>query len=574
MHHDNGPIGAATISRAEERRVERLKAAGFNAIRSAHNPMSRSMLDACDRIGVLVMDETFDVWEQPKSDDDYARRFADWWEADVEAMVRNARNHPSVVMFSIGNEIPDGSTTGGLQIARALAEKVRSLDDTRYVTQAVTGILVGGQEMFDDLRANVAASAGEVNSETGVNTVATSLGDIMQQLMLSPVVDAKTAEAFAHLDVAGYNYMEARYPVDAELHPERVIVGTETHPPAIAEGWAKVLAYPSVIGDFTWTGWDYLGEAGIGRTDYRTDAEPEPFHGEFPWRTAWCGDIDITGHRRPQSYLREIVFGLRSDPYVAVLRPEHERRPNRHHSPWSFPDVVASWSWLGREGELVDVEVYAAADEVELLLDGRSLGREPAGADHRFRASFEVTYAPGELEAVARTSGEVVGRTSLRSASPELRLQVQADRTELTAGFTDLAFVDLVLVDNAGIVHVGADRPVEVEVEGAGAPPRARKCEPGRRGAVHRESLHDLRRTPGWPSCARRARVDHGHRDRRWLRPEDDHPPGHRFVTIAATTTAPDGTVFRDPQRQRPAGSLRRPPPPGRRPSETTSSGG
>jgi beta-galactosidase len=467
VHHDNGVLGAAAIGRADERRVERLKAAGFNAIRSAHNPMSRAMLDACDRLGVLVMDETFDMWNQPKSDDDYARRFPDWWERDVEAMVRNARNHPSVVLYSVGNEIPDGSTATGLQVARALAEEVRSLDDSRFVTQAVTGILVGGSELFDELRANMAAPAA-ADDEAGVNTIATTLGEIMQQLVLSPVVDAKTTEAFAHLDVAGYNYMESRYAVDAELHPERVVVGTETHPPAIADGWAKVLALPSVIGDFTWTGWDYLGEAGIGRTDHSGEGASGAFHGEFPWRFAWCGDIDITGHRRPQSYLREIVFGLRADPYLTVLRAEHQRRPNAHSSPWSYPDVVSSWSWPGHEGEVLEVEVLAAADEVELLLDGTSLGRQPAGADHGFRAAFEVTYQPGELEAVAWTAGEVTGRTSLRSASDEVRLQVEVDGVELAVGSHDLAYVEVTLVDEAGTPHVTADRRIEVTVDGPG----------------------------------------------------------------------------------------------------------
>ena len=467
VHHDNGVLGAATIGRADERRVEILKAAGFNAIRSAHNPMSRSMLDACDRLGVLVMDEAFDMWTQPKSTDDYAGRFTDWWETDIEAMVRSARNHPSVVFYSIGNEIPDGSTVTGLQVARALADKVRSLDDRRYVTQAVTGILVGGPDMLAEFLA-AAPVAGE---EPGVNTVASNLGDMMQAIVRSPVVDANTAEAFAHLDVAGYNYMESRYSIDAELHPSRIIVGTETHPPAIADGWAKVLAHPNVIGDFTWTGWDYLGEVGIGRSDH-TEGDAEggmsSFHAPYAWRTAWCGDIDITGCRRPQSYFREAVFGLRSDPYIAVLRPEHKRSPNRHPSPWSFPDVVASWSWPDCEGDVMDVEVYADADEVELVLDGQSLGRQPAGMATGFRSTFEVTYCRGHLEAIARIGGDVVGRTSLRSASEAVLLEVRAEHDKINADLRDLAYIGLALVDEAGIVHPTADRRVEIVVDGPG----------------------------------------------------------------------------------------------------------
>ena len=186
VHHDNGPIGAATVDRAEERRVELLKAAGFNAIRSAHNPLSRAMLDACDRHGVLVMDETFDIWAQTKTADDYALRFDDWWEADVEAMVRKDVNHPSVVLYSIGNEIPDGSTPTGLQRSRALAEKVRSLDPTRYVTQAVTGMLVAGPAILEGIRE--IAERHNVDEETGVNTVALNLGELMDEAMKAPVV--------------------------------------------------------------------------------------------------------------------------------------------------------------------------------------------------------------------------------------------------------------------------------------------------------------------------------------------------------------------------------------------------
>ena len=167
VHHDNGPIGAATIDRAEERRVELLKAAGFNAIRSAHNPMSRAMLDACDRLGVVVMDETFDMWSQPKSDHDYSLRFADWWKADTEAMVKKDRNHPSVVFYSIGNEVPDASTDVGVHQGRAMTDVIRALDGTRFVTQAVSGIL-STPGIFDDVQ-DLAEEA-QVDDDSGVNT--------------------------------------------------------------------------------------------------------------------------------------------------------------------------------------------------------------------------------------------------------------------------------------------------------------------------------------------------------------------------------------------------------------------
>jgi beta-galactosidase len=469
VHHDNGPIGAATLDRAEARRVELLKDAGFNAIRSAHNPLSRAMLDACDRLGVLVMDETFDIWAQTKSADDYSLRFDDWWEADVEAMVRKDVNHPSVILYCIGNEIPDGSTATGLQRSRALAEKVRSLDPTRFVTQAVTGMLVAGSAIFEQIR-EVAASR-NVDEETGVNTAALNLGELMDEAMQAPVVGENTEEAFAHLDAAGYNYMFTRFEMDGERYPNRVIVATETHPGTVDRGWAGVTGNAHVIGDFTWTGWDYLGEAAIGRIAYGDGANAmgmSAFHGDYPWLAAWCGDLDITGHRRPQSYYREIVFGLRTDPYVAVLRPEHHGKQVEHASPWAWSDVVSSWSWAGDEGKPVVVEVYADADEVELLVNGGSLGRQPAGPDHRFKALFDTSYEPGELEAVAWRAGAEIGRLILRSADGPVRLEAHADRTEISADPSDLAFVEVSLVDEAGTVVITADRLITVGVEGSG----------------------------------------------------------------------------------------------------------
>ncbi len=466
VHHDNGPLGAATIDRAEERRVELLKAAGFNAIRSAHNPLSKPMLDACDRLGVLVMDETFDMWAQPKNEHDYALRFPDWWEADVEAMVRKDFNHPSVILYSIGNEIPEAGTPMGARVGRAVAEKIRSLDGTRFVTEAISGLLAGGSELLTQL----AAGRSGASDETGVNTAMTHIADRLNELMKAPVVAKNSAETASYLDVAGYNYMESRFAIDGELYPNRVIVGSETHPAAIDTGWAAVRRLADVIGDFTWTGWDYLGEAGIGRTVYShadSTMVPQSFLGEYPWRTAWCGDIDITGHRRPQSYYREIVFGLRSDPYLAVQRPEHHGQ-TATGTPWSWSDVVSSWSWAGHEGAPVTVEVYADADEVELVVNGRSEGRQPSGAPRRYRSEFESTYEPGLLEAVAWRDGAEIGRAAIRSATGPIVLQAEADRSVIAAHSGDLAFVTLELVDAEGALHTARDRRIDVQVDGAG----------------------------------------------------------------------------------------------------------
>jgi hypothetical protein len=222
-----------------------------------------------------------------------------------------------------------------------------------------------------------------------------------------------------------------------------------------------------VIGDFTWTGWDYLGEAGVGRVTTADDPTAGQFGAPYPWLLAHVGDIDITGHRRPASYYREIVFGLRSDPYLAVLRPELQGR-ELSATPWAWTDTVGSWSWTGAEGKAVTVEVYSDADEVELLLDGASLGTAKVGEETRFRAEFEVTYAPGELTAVARTAGEETGRFSLRSSTGPIGLAAVVDRHGIRADDEDLAYVTLTLQDADGTVAFGVDREVTVTVDGPG----------------------------------------------------------------------------------------------------------
>ena len=294
----------------------------------------------------------------------------------------------------------------------------------------------------------------------------------MKSVALLPGVTAKTTEPFSYLDVAGYNYMEARYDLDAEQFPHRVIVATETHPPAIAEGWAGVLRHPNVIGDFTWTGWDYLGEVGVGRVEYGDEPSTSgmtAFTADYPWLTAWCGDIDIIGRRRPQSYYRETVFGLRKDPYIAVLRPQHEGRHLVHVSPWAFADVAASWTWPGYESAPVEIEVYSDADEVELLVNGRSCGRRPSGEKQGFRVTFEVPYEPGQVAAVAWRDGNPAERTMLRTATGPVHLSLRADRAEITVTAGDAAFIEIVLVDDAGEVHPSTDRQVTVTVAGPGA---------------------------------------------------------------------------------------------------------
>jgi beta-galactosidase len=254
IHHDNGILGGAGIGRAEERKIELLKEAGFNAIRSSHNPLSATMLDACDRLGMLVMDEAFDAWTENKTAFDYSLAFGDWWERDLEAMIRKDKNHPSVIMYSIGNEIPESGNPIGANWSRRLAEKVRELDDTRYVTNAVNGFVAIISDVATMLKERISAvsPAGEAGAspEGGVNAA----GQWMNEIGRSPLVSVRIEEALSTSDIAGLNYSESRYESDRSEYPNRIIVGTETFPKSIASNWKLVENNPHVLGDFTWTG--------------------------------------------------------------------------------------------------------------------------------------------------------------------------------------------------------------------------------------------------------------------------------------------------------------------------------
>lgn len=455
IHHDNGVIGARSIAQAEERRIERLKAAGFNAIRAAHNPLSPETLDACDRVGMVVMDEAFDMWAESKSPFDASLDFPEWWERDLESMVAKDVNHPSVVFYSIGNEIPETGRPHGSRLGRLLAEKVRALDPTRFTTNSINGLVSVIREL---------PPMGDVNDAMA------DMGTAMTELVSSDLVTERTEESFAAVDAAGFNYGDGRYGSDATAFPNRVIIGTETFSTRIDLAWPLVLEHDHVIGDFTWTGWDYLGEAGIGRVDHvQAGGGFGGTSGPFPWQLAWCGDLDITGFRRPASYFREIVFGLRNTPYLAVQRPRTDGLVPAG-GPWSWTDTVASWSWTSsvESGTPMVVEVYSDADEVELRCNGTTVGRAPAGPAQRYRAEFAVPFEPGELVAIGYADGAETGRETLRSAAGDVRLRAEAERSDIRAALDDLAYVSILLADDAGIVWPDRDLDVEVEVAGPG----------------------------------------------------------------------------------------------------------
>ena len=462
VHHDNGVLGAVTVADAEERRVRILKEGGYNAIRTSHNPPSAALLDACDKLGLLVFHEFTDIWTQNKSTYDYAEYFADRWESDVEAVVRRDYNHPSVILWSIGNEIPETGNTIATQWGRKLAEKFRSLDNTRFVTNGIN-VMVSCAPVIGEVLGQ--PKEGEDKKADGVNDLLGGLDNFMDLFGLTDAFDKFVEESCDMLDVVGYNYTTPRYEREHLIHPDWVFVGSETFPAALDENWAVVSRNPYVLGDFCWTAWDYLGEVGCGRIVPK-ELGDNGFMGAYPWLAACDGDFDLTGFRKAMSYWREIVWGGGNHkPYLAVHRLYNYGK-DLQISRWNFTDAIHCWTWPGYEGKETAVEVYSDAEEVELFVNGQSLGRKPVGDSFKkFYCRWETTYTPGEVVAVAYIGGKEVGRDVLATAG-ESRLCLRADKTTLRAGSSDLCYLEIELRDAQGTLDMTAEGQVRVEVEG------------------------------------------------------------------------------------------------------------
>ncbi|MCR2792738.1 DUF4982 domain-containing protein [Microbacterium sp. zg.Y625] len=470
VHHDSGILGAATFAASEYRRARLLKAAGFNAIRSSHNPLSRALLDACDELGLYVMDELTDVWLTHKTPHDAADRFEQTWEADAASMIAKDRNRPSVIMYSIGNEIAETAKPGGVDAARRINRYFAANDPTRPTTLAVNLLL--------NLMSSRGASAFEREEYTGdkkaskpkrrqatssaANMVTARLGSIMNIVSRLPAADRASCEAFAAVGVAGYNYAYGRYVSDRRKYPERVIVGSESMPGDLPAIWKRVTKVPGVIGDFMWTGWDYLGEAGIGVWSY--GSESGSINKPYPALVAGPGAFDITGIPGAPALLASAVWDAADAPGIAV-RPLDIAGRRANKSPWRASDAISSWSWRGLSGK-AQIEVYSADDEVELRLNGRSLGRKKTGLRAAYTARFRTVYEPGELVAIGYRNGQETGRATLRSANtPALRLRSESIAL---AGADDLAYVWIELADEHGTVDSHATDTVTVAVTGAG----------------------------------------------------------------------------------------------------------
>jgi beta-galactosidase len=468
VHHDNGPLGAAAFDRAEERKVQLLKAAGHNAVRTAHNPPSPAFLDACDRLGLLVLDEPFDTWKANKVKFDYGRDFDEWWQRDISSMILRDRNHPSIVIWGIGNEIPELEVERGGAIGKQLAEQVRSLDNSRPLTLAFPG------------------------TTTTPNAQA----------------------VFSLLDITGYNYnILPTYAADHRELPKRIMLTTESFPARAFPLWQISQDNPFVIGDVTWTAMDYLGESGIGAWSFGTPEEAQMgaqimagvmnssivdkmflgmangvdmmtavgqgnadpamkaanavlFHG-YPWHATDCGDLDLIGIRKPQSYYRDILWNGGDRVYATVRLPEPDGKKIIAVG-WATYPTLPSWNWAGQEGKEMQVEVYSGAEKVRLFLNDKLIGEKPTSRDQEFKATFSVPYAPGTLKAVGIRGDRAVAESALTTAGKPVKLRLTADRAMLRADAEDLSFVTVEALDADGRLQSNADQDVQFAISGAG----------------------------------------------------------------------------------------------------------
>ena len=436
VHHDDGVLGAMAFDAAEIRKVKLMKEAGFNLIRTSHNPTTRAFLDACDSIGMLVIGEAFDGWRTAKLKYDYSTMIDSCYREDIHAMVLRDRNHPCIISWSLGNEVIERKELRVVHTARLLKKAVLEIDDTRPITEALCA-WDRDWEIYD------------------------------------PHFDV--------LDVAGYNYMIFKHASDHQRDPKRVMWQTESYPRDAFRNWATVNDHPYVVGDMVWTGLDYLGESGIGRYYYEGERPGESFAegGQPDWHGAYCGDVDITGWRKPISHYREMLWDVKGQwskangLYMAVKEP-NGYRGNIKETMWSVWPTWESWNWTGStdykgeavpswEGKPIDVEVYTKAPEVKLYLNDKLVGTKQVNRDTQFKAVFSIPYEVGVLRAEA--DGKSV---TLATAGEPARLRLTADRNVIAAGGQDLAYITVEVVDKDGRVCPDAAIPCEAVVKGQG----------------------------------------------------------------------------------------------------------
>ena len=428
IHHDNGLLGAAAYDAAENRKLSLLKAQGYNAVRCSHNLPSEHFLDACDSLGLMVIDETFDQWYVKKNNEDYHRFFAEFSDRDLQTMLRRDRNHPSIIMWSIGNEIPGRIEQAGIDAAARMRSVIKQYDTTRPVTAAICS--------WDQ---------GQAWNSTG--------GDWT----------AQDNNAFKSLDVGGYNYLYSKYEHDHGTHPDRVMYGSETYPKEASQNWDKVEQLPYVVGDFVWTAMDYLGEAGIGSASIRTSGSQSMFQ-SWPWYNGWCGDIDLIGQKKPQSYYRDVVW--HRAPITMAVEEYVPSGSSMAVSGWGWQLEHQQWDYSGAESTPLTVNVYSRSPQVRLYLNDELIGTKITSST--YWAGFSVPYKPGTLKAVEYDGTQEGASFTLTTPGIPASLRLTADRQEICSDGNDLAYITIELVDAEGRVISDSQRKVSLSFSGDG----------------------------------------------------------------------------------------------------------
>ena len=421
VHHDNGCLGSAAFDRAEERKIELLKSAGFNAVRTSHNPPSEAFLNACDKLGLLVMEESFDCWKIGKNNNDYSKYFNQWWQRDLDSMVLRDRNHPSVFMWSIGNEIPERGDHSAIVTAKMLANAIKKIDSDRPVTSAIVD---NGKDW------------------------------------------SKIDTLMAVHDVAGYNYHLQSAPDDHQRVPSRIIVQTESYPKDAFINWKLVQDNKYILGDFVWTAMDYLGESGIGRWYYSGDVPGEHWeHNLFPWHGAYCGDIDLIGWRKPISHYRSMLYNNNEKLYMAVREPAPTPIEIKE-TWWSVWPTWENWTWQGFEGKDIQVEIYSKYPKVQLYLNNKLVGEQATTLDQQFKATFTLPYSSGLLKAVGVENGKEIESTILQTSGDAEKIILTADRKEILANGQDLSYITVEITDKDGVIQPNATNRLNFKIDG------------------------------------------------------------------------------------------------------------
>lgn len=478
IHHDNGLLGAVCDPDAVARKVRLLKENGYNAIRSAHNPCSKALLAECDRQGMLVMDEYIDHWYIHKTEHDYVDYFAEWWQQDLTDMVEKDYNHPCVVLYSTGNEVSETAQKRGITLTKEMTDFLHGLDDSRPVTCGVNiffNFLSSiGFGVYSDEKAKKEAERAEKAKQRGekaakkkavgsqfFNNLAGLLGDeFMKRGATLHSCDVKTRDAFANMDIAGYNYGIYRYKHDLKKYPQRLILGSETFCNDAYKFRELAKQEPRLVGDFVWAGMDYLGEVMVGSWEYADYAET--FDGGPGWVSAGSGRIDLTGKPLGEALYTRVALEADNGPYIAVCPVNHT---GDRHSPsaWKMTNAMPSWSWTGCEERKANVEVYARAARVELVLNGHTVGSKTLKND--CLARFSIPYESGTLEAVSYDAADhEIGRCKLQSAGGTTRLTLDAEEPTVKPGH--LCYIRLRYTDENGITKPLARGNIQVQVRG------------------------------------------------------------------------------------------------------------